>query len=288
VTLLVPAPAATASKTDPATGFTILEQPIAIAAQSPLLDGVPLTAGTPPTVDAATAKATFSYGALLYRIAPVTNAVQIYNGAQWVAEASFDPADPAVAPAELAFDAPTNAWKGIFVLATVGLKIDDPVVDTQAGGRPAFGFLTIFRTPRKPHPTGAPFDRAARSPRGSAFSVISALDAGLVKAGPVHALASVKDLSQADGFAIFVKDGSGAPAADLIVSGDGSLPDLVALHFYQGGAKRAAIAIDKTGAITVSSAGSVTIDAPVVTVTGELRAQHVSYAPYLGGPERYL
>jgi hypothetical protein len=288
VTLLLPPPSATASKVDPTTGFTILEQPIAVAAQSPLIDGTPLTAGTPPSVDAAVAKATFSYGVLLYRIAPITNAVEIYNGAQWVAEASFDPADPAVTPVELAFDATSNAWHGTFILSTIGLKIPDPVVDTKAGGRPAYGLLAIFRTPRKPHPTGPAFDRAARSPRGGPFSVVSTADAGLVKAGPVHALDAVKDLSQANGFAIFVKDGSGAPAADLVVSGDGSLPELVALHFYQGGAKRAAVAIDKTGAVTVSSVGSVTIDAPVVTVTGEVRAQHVSYLPYLGGPERYL
>jgi hypothetical protein len=287
VSALLSAPTATfdAKNVDAHTGFALLEQPIVIAAASPVLaGGIPLAvkdASGTWLLDPSAAKLTFSYGALLYRVR-TSGTIEIYDGANWTAEASFNPLLPSLKPVELALDPKSGSFTGMFVLSTVSDATDAAFQTAVTTHRPAYGFLTVFRTPRK-----APVD-ANRSARGPSFGVISTANTTNVKPTPVQGLTPVSDMAKADGFAVFVKDGAGLPAADFLVSSNASLPATVTLRYYQGGVVRASVTMDPSGGVTLYSATHATIDAPIVNVTGELRARNVRYLPYGGGPERYL
>jgi hypothetical protein len=62
----------------------------------------------------------------------------------------------------------------------------------------------------------------------------------------------------------------------------------VLLRFYAGGVPRAWVTIDASGDVSVVSATQITLDAPVIEIEGELRAQTVSYVPYGGSVPEFL
>ncbi len=272
---VVPAPGATPKQTDPHTGFSVLEQPIAIEASSPMLaDGTPLTAVQ-----------SFLYGVLLYQI-DAFGSVQIYDGNAFTAEPAFNFLLPSLKPVELAFDTASNSWKGTFVLAIVAATNPAFTLTDPATHRPSYGFLTVLRIPRKVSPTAT--ISASRSPLAPPFGVISAADTTRVKVAPLQGLNAVQDMSKADGFAIYAKDASMVPVAQLICSANGSVPPGVTLEVYQSGNLRASITADSGGSVTVTAATRATIQAPIIEVKGELRAQNVFYEPFDGSPGRYL
>jgi hypothetical protein len=283
-------PVATPKSIDPHTGFALLEQPIALSAPSPVLaGGTPLTApgaGGTPAVDAAVATATFSYGALLYRI-DALGGVDIFNGKQFTPEASFDFNYPELKPAEMVFDATAGVWSGVFVLSTVG--VSDPTFrpTDPATLRPAYGFLTVLRIPRKP-PAAPGVFTASRSALAPSFGIIATNATSPVEAQLLQGTSTASDPSQADGFSIVAKDGSLVPVASVVVSATSGVPGGVTLHVFQSGSLRASLSLDPGGDVRLDSSTQVTIDAPVVNVGGELRANTVRYVPYGGGPERYL
>ena len=287
---VVPAPQATPKALDPHTGFALLEQPIALRAASPVLaDGTPLAApdaSGAPVVNALVATATFSYGALLYRI-DTLGGVDIFNGKLFTPEASFDFSYPDLKPVELAFDAKANAWTGTFVLSTVA--VSDPTFAATDPGtlRPRYGFLSVLRIPRKP-PEPPALISAGRSALAATFGVIAAADTSAVKVGTLSGSDPVQDPAKADGLSIVAKDGSLVPVASFIISANTSVPAGITLQVFQGGSVRASVVVDATGDVTVVSATQATIAAPVVNVNGELRAHNIRYKPYDGTPERYL
>jgi len=273
----VPAPAMTLkpNQIDSHTGFALLEQPIAIEAPSPMLaDGTTLA----PSLDV-------SYGALLYRV-DTFGKVQIYDGTSFTDEASFNFLSATLKPADLTFDKTSNLWKGTFVLSIV------PTTDPSFAGtdvathRPAYGFLTVLRIPRKPVPPATM--TASRSPLAAPFGVIATADTMPVKLGLLKGTDSTQDAKNADGFAICAKDGSLVPIAQVIVSSNSSVPAGVTLEVYQGGSLRAGVTVDADGTVTVSAATQAVIQAPVVQIQGELRAQTIYYQPFDGSPARYL
>jgi hypothetical protein len=287
---VVPAPTATPKSIDSHTGFALLEQPIALIAPSPVLaDCTPMAAagaGGALAVDAAIATETFSYGALLYRI-DALGGVDIFNGKLFTPEASFDFDYPDLKPAEFAFDAQAGTWSGIFVLSTVG--VSDPTfrATDPATLRPAYGFLTVLRLPRKP-PAAPATISASRSALGPSFGVIASNDTSPVKAELLQGASAAGDPSQADGFAVVAKDSSLVPVASITVSAAGGVPGGVTLEVFQSGSLRASLSIDPGGDMRLDSVAQVTIAAPVVNIIGELRAQTIRYQPYDGGPEAYL
>ncbi|MBV9270718.1 MAG: hypothetical protein JO165_06465 [Candidatus Eremiobacteraeota bacterium] len=270
----VPAPLTDFKKLqiDARTGFALLEQPIFLEAPSPVLaDGTTLTAS--PDV---------SYGALLYRVDKFGK-VQIYDGSSFTDESSFNFLSSAVKPAELSFDKTTRTWKGVFVLSIVPTTDSSFTVTDPTTHRPAYGFLAVLRAPRKPTPLSA-----SASPLGESFGVIATADTMRVKLGMLDGLDSAQDPKNADGFAIYAKDGSLVPVAQLIVSSNASVPAGISLEVFQGGSLRAALTVDANGAVTVNASTQATLQAPIVRVEGELRAGNIFYHPFDGSPGRYL
>lgn len=285
----VPPPTATPTATDPHTGLALLEQPITLMASSPTLaDGTPLTqsdlSGT-SVVDPGIASASFSYGALLYRLDKFGN-VDIFNGTLFTAESSFDFSSPTLKYTELTFDAKRDQWTGICVLSTVGTTDPSFAATDVATLRPAYGFLTVLRIPRKPSAT-APTPSASWSSLSSSFGVIATADTMAVKLGPLSGSVPVQDMSKADGFSIVAKDPL-RPVASMILSANGSVPAGVTLSVCQSGSVRATVTVNATGDVTVMSTTQVVIDAPIVEINGELRARNIRYKPYAGGPDQYL
>jgi hypothetical protein len=287
---VLPPPKATPKSIDAHTGFAVLEQPIALTAPSPVLaDGTPLTAagaGGTPSVDAAVATATFSYGALLYRI-DALGGVDIFNGKLFTPEASFDFDYPDLKPAEFVFDAQAGVWSGIFVLS--GVAVSDPTFrpTDPATFRPAYGFLTLLRIPRKP-PMAPALLSASSSALGPSFGVIASGDTSPVKAALLQGTSPASDPSQADGFEVVAKDSSLVPVASVVISAAGGTPGGVTLHVFQSGSLRASLSLQPGGDVRLDSATQVTIAAPIVNVIGELHAQTIRYSPYGGGPETFL
>ena len=287
---IVPVPTATPKSIDAHSGFAVLEQPIALVASSPVLaDGTSMAApgaGGALAVDAAIAIETFSYGALLYRI-DALGGVDIFNGKLFTPEASFDFAYPELKPAEFAFDAQTGTWSGIFVLSTVG--VSDPTfrATDPATLRPAYGFLSVLRLPRKP-PAAPAAISAGRSAFGPNFGVVASNDTSPVKAELLQGTSAAQDPSQADGFSVVAKDASLVPVASVTISAAAGVPGGVTLEVFQSGSLRASLSIDPGGDVRLASVTQVTVAAPVVNVIGELRAQTIRYQPYDGAPERYL
>jgi hypothetical protein len=286
MTPLVPPPVPTPAKIDGATGFALLEYPVGIAVPTPVLaNGTPLTALDAASgaylLDRTIAQQMFSYGVLLYRV-NASGTVDVYDGAAWTPEPALDLMYAGLKPVELAFDTVKNRWTSIFMLSTVAGASDPAFATQRTTYRPAYGFLTVFRSPKSTPVI------AGRSPLGTPFCVTSTADSAKVQPTPVQHLTPTSDVAAADGFAVFVKNGSGLPAADFVVSGDASLPSPVMLRFYAGGIVRASVTLDIGGGIHLASAGVIAIDAPLVDVSGELRARNVRYRPFDGSPERYL
>lgn len=281
----VSAPVATPKQTDPATGFAVLAQPIALAATSPVLaSGTPLTSKDPVSgryvVDNATAKAGFTFGVLLYRNAG--GAVDIYDGkANWIPQASFDPSAPNVTPTPLAFDPKGGGWSGIYLLSSVA-GATAPAFPTASGGSPKYGFLAVFATPKT---SGSV---AVRSALGAAFGVAAADGSRRAQPGLLRGLNPAQDPTSADGFAIVVDDATNARIVDLILSSETTLPQNVMVRVYSGGVVRATIGIAPDGSISLSSATRITLDAPNVGVTGTLYAQNIEYVPYGTATEKFL
>ncbi|MFN2462152.1 MAG: hypothetical protein ABR591_15970 [Candidatus Velthaea sp.] len=286
----VPPPVATPKATDPHTAFALLEQPVALNAPTPVLaDGTPLAAPDASgnvTIDAAVAKATFSYAALLYRI-DALGGVDIFNGKLFTPEAGFDITYPDLKATELAFDAKMNAWTGVFVLSTVATSDPTFAPTNPMTLRPRYGFLTVLRIPRKPPAPPAAIS-ASRSALGAAVGIIAAADTSAVKAGLLQGSDATQDPKDADGFSIVAKDASLVPVASFVISANSGVPAGITLHVMQGGGVRASVIVNANGDVTVTSATQATIAAPVVNVAGELRAQNIRYRPYNGDPERYL
>lgn len=285
MTPIVPPPVATPTKIDPKTAFALLEYPIGITAPTPVLpDGTPLTVKDAASglylLDATIAKQTFSYGVLLYRVNP-TGMVDVFDGSAWTPQAALDLSFANLKPVELAFDTKTNRWASVFVLSSVTGANAPGFTTDRATYRPSYGFITVFRSPKVTPVI------AGRSSLAPTFSVIAAADTGNVKLSPVQHLTPTSDPASADGFAIFVNDGSGVPAADLVVSGDPSLP-AVMLRLFAGGVVRASVSLDGGGTVNVTSSAQVTIGAPIAQIDGELRARNIRYRPFDGSPERYL
>jgi hypothetical protein len=282
----VSAPLAVPKAIEVATGFAVLAQPIALTATSPLLaGGTPLTVPGPTagsfSFDPATAKAGFTFGALLYR--NDATGVSIYDGnANWIPETAFDPADPALKPSAFAFDQTTNAWTGTVVLSTVAGAAQPGFATDLVSGKPTYGFIAIFLTPPSDPTT------AIRSPLGTAFGISASDRDARVKPVLVQGTTPTQDPKSADGFGVFVNDGSHLPVADLIVSSDTSLPQTVVAHFYAGGVLRASIALEPSGNVHLSSATQVTLDAPLVVITGKLQARTIEYVPFGGSTEEFL
>ncbi|MGA8097519.1 MAG: hypothetical protein WB810_02545 [Candidatus Cybelea sp.] len=286
----LPPPTATPKANDARTGFALVEQQIAISASSPTLaDGTPLTAPDStgkPVVNGIVTAETFSYGALLYRI-DALGAVDIFNGKLFTPEVSFDFTYPDLRATELAFDATSNTWTGSFMLSSVA-TLDPTFVPTNPGTlRPRYGFLTVLRIPRKASP-GPTAISVGNSPLGSAFGVIATADTMAVKLGPLQASVSVQDMTKADGFAIVAKDNALVPVASLVLSANDAVPAGMTVQVWQSGSLRASLVVGASGDVTLTSATQVAIDASIVTVNGELRAQNIRYKPYDGSPEKYL
>jgi hypothetical protein len=277
-------PTAAPGKTDPATGFALMQQPIGIVATSPVLaSGNPLmspSASGPYTVDAGTAKAGFVFGVLFYQ--NLGGVVKIWDGiGSWIPETSFDPSSTPFKVTGLAFDQTTHEWKTIFVIAAL-TDAAAASFPTPASGT-KYGFISVFTSP-KVSPT-----TAVRSALGAPFGVTTSDGSQRVQPGLLQALASTQDATKADGFGITVNDKSGMTVADAIVSSDSAdLTGLVMLRFHSGGVVRASVEIDRDGNIAVTSSGQVTIAAPVVTVTGTLHAQNIEYVPYGGSGSTFL
>jgi hypothetical protein len=269
-------------ETDPATGFKLLQQPIYLIATSPVLaNGNPLTlpAASGYTIDPGTAKAGFTFGALLYQ--SLGGVVKISDGnGNWIPETAFDPSTTPFKPIALAFDTTTNQWTSIFVIATLK-DAAAPSFATPASGT-KYGFITVFTSPKSAPTT------AVRSALGTPFGVIAAASNQQVQPGLLQGLIPTQDASHADGFAIIVNDKSQTRVADLIVSSDTNLSQMVMVRFYSGGVVRASVALDNDGSVHLTSAMQVTLDAPIVQVTGTLQAQNIEYLPYGGSTETFL
>ena len=284
MTAAVSAPTAAPSNPDPKTGYAVLQQPIALTATSPVLaSGASLmTQGSTGAyeVDPATAKSGYLYGALLYR--NNAGAVDIFDGANWIPESSFDPSSATLKPARYAFDQKKNQWSTTFVLSTLPQAGSSSFL-TASSGSPKYGFISLFTTP-KASPT-----TAIRSALGSAFGVVGSSSATVVQPGLLQGLEPTQDAKSADGFTVLVVEPSQLPAAQLIVSGSmGATGHQIALQIFAGGIARASILLAPSGDVTVTSATQVTIDAPVVNVLGTLYAQNVSYVPYGGSTSVFL
>jgi hypothetical protein len=286
-TVLVPLPPL---KPDPMPGFKSLQQPINLSATSPLLaNGTPLTsqdqASGTYTLDAATAAAGFTFGALLYR--STSGVVEIFDGnASWLAQAAFDPSSSTLKPALFAFDPKTGKWTGVFMLSS-SPDARQASFPTAASGTPKYGFIALFTTP-KATSTVTP-TTAVRSPLGTPFGVIAADPTQRVQPGLVQGLSPTQDPKSADGFVIVVNDKNQVRVADLIVSSDTGLSQVVAVHFYSGGVMCAGVALEPTGNVHLTSTTQVTLDAPVIEITGTLKAQHIQYLPYApGSTETFL
>lgn len=285
-TILAPLPPL---KPDPMPGFKSLQQPINLSATSPLLaNGTPLTSKDPVsgkyTLDAATAAAGFTFGALLYR--STSGVVEIFDGnVSWLAQASFDPNSSTVKPALFGFDPIGNTWTGVFML-TSPPDARQASFPTTASGTPKYGFIALFTTP-KATSTVTP-TTAIRSPLGAQFGVVASDPTQRVQPGLVQGMSPTQDSKSADGFAIVVNDKNQVRVADLIVSGDTGLSQVVMARFYSGGVVRASVALEPTGNVHLTSTTQVTLDAPVVEITGTLRAQNIQYLPYGGTTETFL
>jgi hypothetical protein len=281
----VSAPTATPKQTDPTTGFALMQQPIALAATSPILaSGTPLTSKDPSsglyTLDAATAKAGFTFGALLYRT--TSGAVEIYDGsANWIPQASFDPSSATLKPTAFGYDPKTDHWTGIFILSSLP-DATQPSFPTATTGSPKYGFIALFTTPKTAPTT------AVRSALSAPFGVAASNATTRVQPGLVQGLAPTQDPKSADGFAVIVNDKSQLRVADLIVSSDTALSQVVMVRFYSGGVVRASVALEPNGNVHLTSATQITLDAPVIEVTGTLKAQNIQYLPYGGSVETFL
>jgi hypothetical protein len=289
----VAAPAATPKQTDPTTGYTVTQQPVALTATAPILaSGTALTYKDPSGVwqiDAPTATAGFLFGALLYQI-DTSGAVEIYDGsANWIPEASFNPADPSLKAAAFAFSQSSGTWTGTFVLSAIPNAATSLTATNTSGplsGKPKYGFVAIFATP-KPTPTITP-TTAVRSPLGTAFGISTNGNTSQVQPGLVQGTTPTQNTSNADGFAVFVNDKFGNRVSDLIVSSEVSLPQCVMLQFYSGGVVRASVALEPNGNVHLTSANQITLDAPVVVINGTLEAQNIEYVPYGGSVSEFL
>jgi hypothetical protein len=223
---------------------------------------------------------------LLYRI-DALGGVDIFNGTQFTPEASFDFSYAGLKPAEFAFDPQTGLWSTIFMLSTVGVTDPTFAATDPATLRPAYGFLTVLRIPRKPPALPATVS-AGRSALGPSFGIIAAGDTSPVKAELLQGTGAAQDPAHADGFSVVAKTASLVPVASFVISAAGGVPGGVTLDVYQSGSLRASVHLDPAGDVTLSSSTQVTIAAPIVNVNGELRAQTVRYRPYDGAPETYL
>ena len=260
-----------------------MQQPVALAATSPVLaDGTPLTISAGPTsytLDAAVAKAGFTFGALVYR--NTAGAVEIYDGAaNWIPETSFDPSSATLKPTAFAFDQQHNTWSGTMLLSTLPGAADAGFA--TSGASPKYGFIAIFTTPKSSPTT------AIRSALGTPFGVASSNASLPVQPGLLQGLVPTQDPKTADGFAVSVRDASQTLLADLVVSGDSSLSQQVMVRLYSGGVVRASVALENDTSVRVSSGNQITLDAPVVVLTGTLQAQNIEYVPYGGAGERFL
>jgi hypothetical protein len=276
-------PTATPKQTDPTTGFALMQQPIALTATSPVLaNGNPLT--TPAgagsyTIDAGTAKAGFTFGALFYQT--LGGVAKIYDGiSNWIPETAFDPSSTPFKPVALAFDQTKNLWSSIFVISSLP-DAGQSSFPTPASGT-KYGFIAVFTSP-KTSPT-----TAVRSALGTPFGVTASDSSQRVQPGLVQGLTPTQDVKSADGFAVIVNDASEMRIADLIVSSDTSLSQVVMVRFYSGGVVRASVALEPNGNVHLTSANQVTLDAPVVAVTGTLEAQNIQYVPYGGSGTKFL
>jgi hypothetical protein len=292
MTAAVSPPTATPAQTDPTTGYALMSQPITLAATPPLLaDGSPLTyrasSGGPWAIDVATAQAGFVFGALLYAIT-TTGAVQIYNGnGGWIPETSFDPADSSLAPAQFAFRQSDGTWSGTFVLSAVKHFTLNSTPPTNVGGalngKPQYGFIAIFATP-KPTASVTP-TTAIRSALGTPFGIAAASTTSNVQPSLMQGLQPTQQLQNADGFAIIVNDSAGMTAAELLVSGNPTLPPMITASAYFHGVVQSSIAIGSDGSITLTSNQQVTVNGPGVTVNGALTVngtlsvENIKYIP---------
>jgi hypothetical protein len=292
----VAAPTVAKDHTDQSTGFVVMQQPISLSAAAPVLaDGSQLTYKDETThtftIDEATAKAGFSFGALVYRIKP-SGAVEIFNGQTntpgWIPQGSFDPGDQSLNPVAFAFDQSNGTWSGTYVLSAIPDSSESSFPTNVSGalaGKPRYGFIAVFGTP-KPAAGVAP-TTAVRSPLGAPFGVTATTSTSNVQPGLVIGTAPTQDAKKANGFAIFVKDATGM-VAELIVSGDTGESKMVVANLYSGGTVRASIALCNDNSVALMSTQQVAIDAPVVTLSGTLQAQNIEYLPYGGGTRKFL
>lgn len=274
--VLVATPSVAGKKTDPSSGLTLAEQPVKLAVATPQFgDGTPFTALEPKSgkylLDAAAANATFTFGALLFR-QKASGAVEVFDGDRtWWPEALLDDTFASGAkPAEYAFDPNANAWSATFVLATAAGSDQPDFATDVSTNRPAYGFLSFFRSP-KSAPTAW-----SRSIRGATFGIVSASDTGKVKPGLLQGRAPWKDPKTADGFGVTVKDDSGMTTAELVLSSDLNHGATVVLRYLQGGVERASVALEQDGTVHLNAV-RVRIDAPLVELSGELHANVVRY-----------
>jgi len=282
--VLVSAPSITLKKTDAATGFLLADQPVQLAAPAPAYaDGTPFTVKDAKSgtwlLDPAAAKATYSFGALLYRL-NADGTVQVFDGTAWQSDAGFDAFAPAAKPAEFAFDPKANTWSATFVMATA-VTAPKSLTDA-ASGRPRYGFVSVFLTP-KTAPT-----MSLRSARGAPFPITSSSASRRVAPGPVKGLDPSQDPKGADGFAVFVKDGAGFIAAELLLSSDTGQTETIVLRYAQAGIERASVAISNDGTLRLHSVTAVHIDAPVLQLNGELQAGTIRYVSAGDGTEHTL
>jgi hypothetical protein len=283
---VVLSPPTIAKVTTVSSGATNAGQPITLSVPAPqFADGTPFTqtvtgpnGATSYVIAATAAKATYSFGALAYRL-NADGTVQIFDGQKtWNPESSFDAYAPGVKAAEYALDATKGTWSATFVLATAPDFGSPSFATSPPSNRPQYGFLSYFRTPKTP---AAPADATCfRSARGAPFAVAPANPSTRVQPGPVQGTTPTTDISSADGFAVFVNDASGLQSAELLLSSDGSLAETVVLSYLQGGVPRASISIEPGGTLHLVAATGTVIDAPVVTINGTLQAQAIRYVPF--------
>jgi hypothetical protein len=276
-------PTATPKQTDPASGFALMQQPIALHATSPILaDGTPLTSKDPTTgkfvMNPSVAKAGFTFGAVVYR--NTSGTIEIYDGSGWGSETAFDADLGSATLTPFAYAAANDAWTGTFLFSSLA-NSSDPAFLT-ASGQPKYGFIAVFMTP-KTSPT-----TSIRSALGAPIGVAGSDSTLQVQPGLVSGTTPTQNPKNADGFAVFVNNAAQVRVADLIVSSNTTLPQTVMLRFYSGGVERASIAIEPSGNVHLTSATQITLEAPTVTVSGTLEANTVSYVPYGGTGTTFL
>lgn len=284
--LIAGAPAVTPKATDAASGFVLADQPVQIAG-GPLQydDGTALVTKDPKSgtwrVDAAAAQVTFSYGALLFRL-DAAGVIAVFDGTAWQPENAFDAFAAGAKPTELALDVKTGTWSGTVVLSAMPGMSDPSALTDPGSGRPRYGFLTVFRTPKTS--PAAP----VRSPRSAPLPITTTAASRRVSPVPVLGTDPAQDLKNADGFAVFVKDASGFVATEMLLTTNASQPDAVTLRYAQGGIERASVTIAQDGTLALSSAIGVTVTAPSLAISGELQAHTVRYVAASDGLEHVL